>query len=166
MAASVEHYVNIFSHQRGGGFDFPVYSGRLMYGDGFDFPVYTGGLQYGDGIGDVLRGIWNWFRPIVRQGAQTLLRTTGDALKEGATVQDVLKAAIRPTVSSVLGATAEQVATRLGDDKPIAAPPPGPAPAIPPPQQGSGHRKRRTLYKHSKPYPKLSFFKTSQSRNF
>ena len=46
-----------FDHQRGEGFDFPVYQGRVQYGHGFNFPVFQGRAKYGSGFGDVLRGI-------------------------------------------------------------------------------------------------------------
>ena len=46
-----------FDHQRGEGFDFPVYQGRVQYGHGLNFPVFQGRAQYGAGFGDVLRGI-------------------------------------------------------------------------------------------------------------
>ena len=141
MDSRVEHYKHAFCHhanQWGGAADIPVFAGAQRY-------------QYGQGIGDVLRGIWRFFRPVALKGAQTLLKTTSEAIKEGATVNDVLKSTLKPTMGVVLGATAEQLARRLTDDKPAAAPPPGPAlEALLPVtgQTGSGARKRtHSLYK-------------------
>ena len=139
-----------FAHQGGAGFDFPVYAGR-QYGNGLNFPVFAGrGAQYGAGFGDVLRGIWRFFRPIALKGAQTLLKAGGEALTDGATVKGVLKSTLTPTIGAVLGATADQMANRLAPDKLTAAPPPGPAPegnAGAGTQKGAGRRKRKKVYK-------------------
>lgn len=151
MDPRVDIYQAALSHQTGAGFDFSVYQGRSQFGQGFNFPVYQG--QRGYGLGDVLRGVWRFFRPVAMKGAQTLLKAGGEALRDGATVQEVLTNTLKPTVGAVLASTAEQVTNRFLIDKPTAAP--GPAPAIGPPpgtlvdpvppQTGSG--KRRMVYK-------------------
>ena len=46
------------------------------------------------------------------KGNQTLLKVA-EAIKEGATVKDVIKSTLKPTVGSVLGATVDQVASKL-----------------------------------------------------
>ena len=96
-----------FDHQRGEGFDFPVYHVRVQYVYGFNFPVFQGRAQYGAGFGDVLRGIWRFFRPVAIKGAQTLLKAGSEAIKDGATVKEVLSSTLKPTISAVLNATAE-----------------------------------------------------------
>ena len=46
-------------------------------------------------------------------GAQTLLKAGREAIKKGATVTDVIRFTLKPTVGAVLGATVEQVASKL-----------------------------------------------------
>ena len=68
--------------------------------NGFDIPVFRGvsRYQYGQGVGDVLRGILQFFlimarflKPVAIKGAQTLLKSGSKAIKEGATFKDVIK---------------------------------------------------------------------------
>ena len=150
-----------FDHQRGDGFDFPVYIGRAQYGHGFSFPVFHGRSQTGAGFGDVLRGIWRFFRPVAKTGVQTLLKSASEAIKDEATVKEVLSSTLKPTIGAVLGDTAEQVANRFTSNKPAAAPPPGPPVDNPgnvlvgteAPQKGSGKRKHKVaahVYKRGK----------------
>ena len=114
-----------FRNQQGSGFEFPVYAGRGQYGHGLNIPVFAGrGMQYGAGFGDVMRGIWRFFRPIVVRGASTLLKAGGEALKDGSNVRSILKDTLKPTLSTVLGAAGEQVEKRFAE--PAAAPPPKP----------------------------------------
>ena len=47
------------------------------------------------------------------KGIQTLLKAGSEAIKEGATVKDVIKSTLKPTVNVVLGATVDQVASKL-----------------------------------------------------
>ena len=149
MAATYNYYCPGIDRQTGGWTDLPVYQGRYQYG--FGYPVYRGRPQYGQGFGDVLRGIWRFFRPVALSGAKTLLKAGSEALTDGATVKEVLSNTLKPTVGALLNATAEQVANRLNADKPAAAPPPGSAPTYAvPPQIGSKKRKRRAVYKMHK----------------
>ena len=142
-------------HQRGEGFDYLVYQGRVQYGHSFNFSVFQGRAQYDAGFGDVLRGIWRLFRPVAIKGAQTLLKAGSEAIKDGATVKEVLSSTLKPTIGAVLGVTAEQVANRFSSEKPTAAPLPG----FPTeqqggvlvgtegPQKGSGKKKSLPVYK-------------------
>ena len=150
-----------FEHQRGDGFDFPVYIGRAQYGHGFNYPVFHGFSQTGAGFGDVFRGIWRFFRPVAKTGVQTLLKSASEAIKDGATVKDVLTSTLKPTIGAVLGATAEQVANHFTSEKPTAAPPPGPPVdttgnvlvGTQAPQKGAGKRKHKvsaSVYKKAK----------------
>ena len=80
-----------FDHQTGDGYNFPVYQGRAQYGRGFDFPVFISRSQSGNGLGDIFRGIWRFFKPVAIKGAQTLLKAGSEAIKDGATVKEVLR---------------------------------------------------------------------------
>lgn len=102
---------NSFGH-RGGFVDLPVFRGSSRY-------------QYGEGLGDVLRGFWRMFRPVLVRGAQTALKAGGEALTNTSSLKDVLRSTIKPTVGSLLGATAEQLSKHMSDERSAAAPPPG-----------------------------------------
>jgi len=102
---------NSFGH-RGGFVDLPVFRGSSRY-------------QYGEGLGDVLRGFWRMFRPVLVRGAQTALKAGGEALTNTSSLKDVLRSTIKPTVGSLLGATAEQLVKHMSDERSAAAPPPG-----------------------------------------
>ena len=106
MDPRIEFYKAAFS-QKGNGFDFPVFRGTSRY-------------QYGQVLGDVLRGIVRYLprvtqfhKPVAMKGIQTLLKAGSEAIKEGATVKDVIKSTFKPTVGAVLGATVDQVAFKL-----------------------------------------------------
>ena len=98
MNPRIEFYKAAFS-QKDNGFDFPVFRGTSRY-------------QYGQGLGDFLRGIVRYIprvtiflKPVAMKGIFTLLKAGSDAIKEGATVTDVIKSTLKPTVGAVLGAT-------------------------------------------------------------
>ena len=57
-----------------------------------------------------------------------MLKAVSETIKEGATVKDIIKSTIQPTVGAVLGATVDQVASKLIEmrDKHDTAPPPNP----------------------------------------
>ena len=138
MDPRIEFYKAAFS-QRGGGFDIPVFRGTSRY-------------KYGHGLGDVLRGIVhyipkiaNFLKPVVMKGAQTLLKAGSGAIKEGATVKGVVKSVLKPTAGAVLGATVDQVASKLLEmrDNHASAPPPNPPIVVPEiVQAGSGKKHR------------------------
>ena len=90
--------------------------------NGFDFPVFrvTFRYQYGQSLGNVLCGIvrytpWvtQFLKPVAIQGIHTLLNAGSKAIKEGATVKDVIKSTLKPTVGKVLGTTVDPVASKL-----------------------------------------------------
>lgn len=144
MDPRVQLYTNAFCHHPshqfggGGGAYIPVFAGASRY-------------QYGQGIGDVIRGILRFFRPVAIKGAQTLLKAGSEAIKEGASVKDVLSSTLKPALGAVLGATAEQVQNRFLTDKSASAPPPGPAlEATVSPQSGSGSKRKPShpVYKY------------------
>ena len=114
--------------------------------------------QYGQGVGDVLHGIWRFIptmarflKPVAIKGAQTLLKSGSEAIKENATVTDVIKSVLKPTVGAVLGGTVDQVASNLIHmrDNHDAAPPPNPPNVLPEiVQAGLGRKRRRApVYK-------------------
>ena len=82
---------------------------------------------------------------------QTLLKAGSETIKEGATVKDVIKSTLKPTVSAVLGATVDQVASKLIEmrNNQNDAPPLNPLIMLPEMNQaGSGKKRRfRTVYK-------------------
>ena len=47
------------------------------------------------------------------KGAQTLVQVISDAIKEGATVNDIIKSTVKPTVGAVFEATFDYVASKL-----------------------------------------------------
>ena len=111
-------------------------------GNGFDFPVFrwTSRYQYGQGLGDVLPGIVRYIsrvtqflKPVAMKGIQTLLKAGSEAIKEGATVKDVIKSTLKFTVGAVLGATVDQVASKLIEmrNNQQDAPPPNPPIMLP-----------------------------------
>ena len=156
MDPRIEFYKAAFS-QKGNGFDFPVFRGTSRY-------------QYGHGLGDVLRGIVRYiprvtqfFKPVAMKGIQTLLKAGSEAIKEGATVKDVIKSTLKHTVGAVLGSTVDQVASKLIEmrNNQNDAPPPNPPIMLPELNQaGSGKTRRsQTLYKKK---PKRSKYSSNQ----
>ena len=96
----------------------------------------TSRYHYGKGLGDVLRGIVRFIpkiaqflKPVAIKGAQTLLKAGSEAIKESATVKDLIKSTLKPTVGAGLGATVDQVASKLikmqnnQNDAPLPNPP-------------------------------------------
>ena len=139
MDPRIEFYKAAFS-QKGNGFDFPVFRGTSRY-------------QYGQGLGDVLRGIVRYiprltqfFKPVAMKGIQTLLKAGSEAIKEGATVKDVIKSTLKPTVGAVLGATVDQVASKLIEmrNNQNDVPPPNPPIMLPQLNQAGSGKKRRS----------------------
>ena len=144
MDPRIEFYKAAFS-QTGNGFDFPVFRGTSRY-------------QYGQGLGDVLRGIVRYLprvtqflKPVAMNGIQTLLKAGSEAIKEGATVKDVIKSTLKPTVGAVLGATVDQFASKLIEmrNNQNDVPPPNPFIMLPELNQAGSGKKRRsqTVYK-------------------
>ena len=92
-----------------------------------------------------------FLKPVAIKGAQTLLKSGSEAIKENATVTDVIKSVLKPTVGAVLGGTVDQVASNLIHmrDNHDAAPPPNPPNVLPEiVQAGLGRKRRRApVYK-------------------
>ena len=85
------------------------------------------------------------------KGVQTLLKAGSEAIKQCATVKDVIKSTLKPTVGADFGATVGQVPSKLIEmqNNQIYAPPANPPIMLPELHQaGSGQkRRRRTVYK-------------------
>lgn len=84
--------------------------------------------QKGDGFGDVLRGIFRWFLPVISSGASTFIRETAAGQARGENLGDAAKGALRPTLGSVIGAVGKRM------------------------QGGSGRRKRVTKKSRKRVY--------------
>ena len=130
----------------------------------------TSKYQYGQGLGDVLRGIVRYIpsvtqflKPVAIKDIQTLLKAGSKAIKEGATVKDVIKSTLKPTVGAVLGATVDQVASKLiemRNNQNDAPPPNPPIMLFELNQAGSGKKRRsQTVYKTK---PKRSKYSSNQ----
>ena len=73
--------------------------------------------------------VTQFLKPVAIKGIQTFLKAGSEAIKESATVKDVIKSTLKPTVGAVLSATVEQVASKLivmqndQNDAPLPNPP-------------------------------------------
>ena len=97
------------------------------------------------------------------KGIQTLLKAGSEAIKEGAAVKDVIKSTLKPTVGAFLGATVDQVVSKLIEmrNNQNDAPPPNPPIMLPELNQAGLGKKRRsqTVYKKK---PKRSKYSSNQ----
>ena len=153
MDPRTEFYKAASSH-RGNNFDIPVVIGTSRY-------------HYGQGLGNVLRGIVRFiprgsqfFKPVAMNGVHTLLKAGSEAIKEGATVKDVIKSTLKPTVGAVIGAIFDQVASKLIEmrNNQNDAPPPNPRIVVPYCIQAGSYNKRRSrfVYKNTPKHTKYS----------
>ena len=103
-------------------------------------------------------------KPVVIKGAQTLLKSGSEAIKEGATFNDVIKSTLTPTVGAVLGATVDQVASKLIQmrDNINAAPPPNPPIVVPEIVQAGSGRKRRRAPVYKKATKRINYSSTKR----
>ena len=62
-----------------------------------------------------IQRVAQFLKLVAMKGVQTRLKAGSDAIKDGATVKDVIKSTLKPTVGPVLGATLDQVASKLID---------------------------------------------------
>ena len=97
------------------------------------------------------------------KNVQTFLKSCSEAIKEGATVKDVIKSTIKPTVASVLGATVDQVASILIEmrDNQNDAPSHNPPFVVPQFVQPGSGVKRRSLSVYKKT-PKRTKYSSKQ----
>ena len=91
------------------------YQAYLRYYDnqqrGGQFVAFRGARRWqkGDGFGDVLRGIFRWFLPVISSGASTFIKETAAAQARGDTLGDAAKSALRPTLGTVIGAVGNRI---------------------------------------------------------
>ena len=115
------------------------------------------------GIVPFIPRVAQFFKPVAMKGVQILLKASSEAIKEGATVKDVIKSTLKPTVGALLGATVDQVASKLiaMRDNRNDAPPPNPPIVMPEfVQAGSGNKQRsQTVYKKT---PKRTKYSSKQ----
>ena len=85
------------------------------------------------GIVRFIQNVAQFFKPVAIKGAQALLTAGSEEIKEGATVKDVIRSTLKPTVGAVLGASVDQVASKLIEmrNKQNDAPPPNPPIMLP-----------------------------------
>ena len=93
-------------------------------------------------------------------GIHFFLKASSEAIKEGARVKDVLKSTLKPTVGGALGATVDQVASKLIKirNNQNDAPPPNPPIMLPELNQAGSGKKRRsqTVFKKKSKRSKYS----------
>ena len=156
MDPRIEFYKAAFS-QKGNGLDCPVFRGTSSY-------------QYGQCLGYILRGIMRYnlwvslFLKLVAMKDIYIVCIAGfESIKESATVKDVINSTLKPTVGAVLGATVDQVASKIIEmrNNQNDANPPNPAIMLAELNQaGSGLKRRsQTLYKKK---PKQSKYSSNQ----
>ena len=90
-----------------------------------DIRVYMGpSRQYGQGFNDFVRNIIHTAAPIVMRIAKTCFKTSSDSLKEGSSLGDSFKAAIKPTLRTALKHGGRALGKIIQDqDGPATAPP-------------------------------------------
>lgn len=145
--------------------------GGAQRGEGLDdIRVYTGAprYQYGQGFGDVLRGIFRTVMPVVVRAGKTLFKTSAAALKDGSSIQESFKSALKPTLRTVLKHGGRALGNVIESQDELKAAPPVEPPLLhqderdvgtekPPLQTGSGRYKaKRKKHKSAQKKYKLS----------
>ena len=78
-------------------------SGEQSGGGLDDIRVYMGSpKQVGNGLGDLLGRFGRWAAPIVMRVGKTLFKSSSSALKEGSSIGDSFKSALKPTLRTAL----------------------------------------------------------------
>ena len=138
MNPQIEFYKAAFS-QRGARFKIFVFRGTSRY-------------KYCQGLGDVLREIVRliprvaqFFKPVAIKGVRTFLKAGRKAIKQGVTVKVVIKSTLKLTVNADLGATVDQIASKLIEmrNNQNDAPPLNPPIMLPELNQAWSGKKRR-----------------------
>jgi hypothetical protein len=91
----VQSYLRYYSQQRGGQLP-PVFRGARQW-------------QKGDGFGDVLRGIFRWFLPVLTSGASSFINEAAAGQARGQSLGEAAKGALRPAIGSLIGAAAKRM---------------------------------------------------------
>ena len=58
--------------------------------------------QYGKGFGDFICNIFRTVTPVIMHVGKTLLKTSAESLKEGSSIGDSFKSALKPTIRTDL----------------------------------------------------------------
>ena len=78
-------------------------SGEQSGGGLDDIRVYMGpSKQVGRGFGDVIRNIGLKIVPVLFRAAKTLFKTSSESLKDGGSIGDSFKSALKPTLRTAL----------------------------------------------------------------
>ena len=109
--------------------------------------------------------VTQFLKPVAIKSIQTFIKAGSEAIKEGATVKDVTMSTLKPTVGAVLGATVDQVASKLIEmrNNQNDAPPPNPPIMLPEFNQvGSGKSRAVNLYIRRNPNKVIIYLTSSQ----
>ena len=82
----------------------------------------TSSYQYGAGFADVLRSIWRFVFPVAKHGLATLMKVGSEAYMQNGNAMGALKAAIKPTIGSLIKSTGEQIDRRMDSAATFTAP--------------------------------------------
>ena len=108
-------------------------------------------------------GVKQFLKLVAIKSVQTSFKANSEAIKDGATVKDVIKFTLKPTVGAILNATVDLVASKLIEmrNNQNDAFPPNPPIMVPELNQaGYGKmRRRQTVYKKT---PKQSKYSSNQ----
>ena len=134
-------------------------SGEQSGGGLDDIRVYTGPKQNGGGFGDLIGRFVRWIAPTALKVGKTLFKTSSAALKDGGSIGDSFKSAIKPTLRTALKHGGKALGKIIEQQEAPSAAPPIEPPLLhqddrdvgtekPHPQVGSGryktYRKRKT----------------------
>jgi hypothetical protein len=135
-------------------------SGEQSGGGLDDIRVYTGPKQGGQGIGGILKSIFHTIAPVVLRVGKTLFKSSSQALKDGGSIGDSFKSALKPTLRTALKHGGRALGKVIQQQEAPQAAPPLEPPLLhqderdvgtekPQPQIGSGRykasRKRKAL---------------------
>ena len=125
-----------------------------------DIRVYMGpSRQYGQSVGDFIRSIFRTVTFVIMRVGKTLFKTSAESLKEGSSIGDSFKSALRPTIHTALKRGGKALGKLIKEQEAPAAAPPVEPPLLhqderdvgtkmpPKPQTGSGRYKASRKHK-------------------
>ena len=139
-------------------------SGEQSGGGLDDIRVYTGPKQNGGGVGDLLGRFVRWIAPAALKVGKTLFKSSSAALKDGASIGDSFKSALKPTLRTALKHGGKALGKIIEQQEAPSAAPPIEPPLLhqderdvgtekPQPQVGSGRYK---AYRKRKPHRSIT----------